>query len=153
LIYVNLASQFYQYLNGFSQITSPTYGAQGVGTTLTGGAAYVISTVGTTTATQWYGLGLPVGIIPAVGAAFIPPASSTSSGTGQVVLPNTSGSGIAMVDLIGTPSGQATAGTILILRTLASTSSSVTTLTSTAPVDGAVIKLHFALLPLSGQLK
>lgn len=73
---------------------------------LTVGNPYVISTLGNATAAKWKAIGVPAGITPAVGVAFI---AKTNGGTGNtltsmVQAPATHGSTIAYVDVIGNPS-------------------------------------------------
>jgi hypothetical protein len=60
-------------------------------TALTVGVAYVITVVGTTTAADWLALGVPAGVTPAPGVAFIALLTGTGSGSGQVQLPSNSG--------------------------------------------------------------
>ena len=68
-ILVQLQDNYAQYLGGFQRITAPTTG--GAVTTPSAGVAYTIGVLGTTTLAQWQASGLPVGIIPKVGAMFI----------------------------------------------------------------------------------
>jgi hypothetical protein len=119
------------------------------------GNAYVISNVGTvTTLAGWQNLGLPVGLTPALSQAFIAPSTTVSTGDGQIMAPATAGAGTFAFDQIGDANqmAQATNGAYLIFRTLAATSSSVTSLVPTAPANTAVIKLRFSMYPLSSQL-
>lgn len=155
-ILINLVSPYYQYLNGYAQVVSPmSGGAINVTTGVTSGLTYVISSLGNTALAGWTNLGLPAGVTPIVGAGFIAASTTVSTGTGQIQTPATSGAGVSFIDLAANPTfvAQATAGAQIILRTLAATSSSVTTLIPTAPATSTTIKVHFNLRPLSTQLK
>lgn len=155
LIYVKLASQAYKYVGGYAQFASPNSGTPiNVTTGVTAGGAYVITSLGNTALSGWTNLGLAAGVTPAVGAAFIAPGTTVSTGTGQIQAPATAGAGVQLIDVIGDASvtAQATSGAVLTLRVLGATNSSTTTLVATAPAAGSVIKLRFVMLPLSSQL-
>lgn len=156
-IIVQLAKNYYQYLNGYSAfITAPLSGSNILATTgVTAGLGYVITSVGTTSAAQWQHLGLPLGLTPTTNQAFIAPGTTTATGTGAMQVPATSGSGIFTVDLVGDPDQEtgATSGAIILLRAMAATNSSTTTLVATAPANGSIVNLHLSMLPLSSQLK
>lgn len=68
---------------------------------LTVGQVYVITALGTTTAANWVTLGVPVGTVPAVGVAFVAAVTGVGTGTGKVQAPTSSG--VAKVELVGTP--------------------------------------------------
>lgn len=72
---------------------------------LTVGGVYVITIVGTTTAANWRLLGVPAGVTPAVGVAFVALITGTSgspnTSTSRVQLPATSG--ISLVEMVGVP--------------------------------------------------
>lgn len=94
-----LQDNYNRYFSGFSGFVSATSGTS-ISSGMTVGRSYVIVSVGTTTLAQWQGVGLGVGIVPAVGVAFI--ASATSfSGTGRVQ--SSLSSNIASVEVIGDP--------------------------------------------------
>lgn len=83
---ITFKNNFNYYLGGFSgQITPLTSTST---TSLTTGHVYVITVVGTTTVAQWQTAGLPQGITPAVGVAFVAIATASLSGTGTVGLPS-----------------------------------------------------------------
>lgn len=67
------------------------------------GTVYVITTLGTTSAAQWAVLGVPVGVTPALGVAFVAIATSCT-GTGAVEVPITGGAAIVSIQPIGNPS-------------------------------------------------
>lgn len=119
---------------------------------LTVGQVYVISVLGTTSAAQWIVLGVPRGIVPAVGVAFVAQATS-ATGTGAVQLAAASGSGILDIDIIGVAGttlnslaaqvSGISSGSYMILRFLAATNSSTTTLIATAPAAGTKVRMSF----------
>lgn len=112
----------------------------------------VALTVNDNNRADWVAVGLPVGIVPAVGAAFIATATGSGSSTGTVLAASVSG--LSSLEIIGDPnqtiqprpvgSTPHIGGTIL-LKTLAATSSSVTTPLATPPADGTLIRLTFML--------
>lgn len=134
-------------------------------TLLTVGQAYVITVVGTSTTADWVAVGVPVGVTPAPGVAFIATAVGAGSGSGQVQLSLATGSGIAKYDGIGDPNqsiapmgpgfSTASVGSWLIFRALGATNSSTTTFVATAPANGTVIGIQCWLsntsLTLGGQ--
>lgn len=119
----------------------------------TSGTTYVITIVGTTTAAGWQTLGLATGITPAVGVAFKATATTTATGTGAVQIANATGSGISVMDIIGnpaltlnpTPNPNGSFGGYIIVRCLAATNSSTTTLVATDPASGSTMNLKFYL--------
>lgn len=93
----------YNKLFGFNHgIKAPNSGASLLVASagLTVGQAYAITIVGTTTTAAWIALGVPRGIVPAVGVPFVAAATS-ALGTGAVQLPATAGSGIVSMEVIG----------------------------------------------------
>jgi hypothetical protein len=152
-IVVNLTSQYYKFASAYASFHSIAAGAStAVTSTLTLGNPYIIDVLGSTTQANWQVLGVPAGVIPTVGAAFIATGATTGAGTGYVQAPGTTG--VDHVEMVGfqDPNLLATAGAQLILRTLQPTSSSVTTLIPTAPNNSVKVSLHFVLYPLSGNL-
>jgi hypothetical protein len=100
--WVTFKNNFNYYLGGFSGFVSPLSGTQlAVTSGLTVGQAYVITTLGTTTAADWTTLGLPAGFAAAVGQAFIAKSTGTGSGTGKVQTPSVSG--VNSVEVVGDP--------------------------------------------------
>jgi hypothetical protein len=150
LIQVVFADNYFRSFSGFDSIVSPTSGSNIAvnSTSLTPGQAYIITSVGTSTAADWIALGLPVGQTPNVGSAFIALVSGTGSGSGQVQL--AAASQILAIETLGdpnqtiNPAGYPSGGYIL-LQILGSTSSSTTTLIPKNPTNGTVISLAFYL--------
>ena len=120
-ILVNLGSPFYGFNGATISLSGQLAASAGnVTSGVTGGNPYVISSVGTTSSSQWQHLGLPVGVIPAVGAAFIASSTTTATGTGAVKAPNTVAGGVSMIDVIGAPASglAATAGGQMIFSSI-----------------------------------
>lgn len=104
LILVKLQDNYPVYLFGSSGFVSPASGTDisiSGSAVMTRGAAYRITSLGTSTTANWVAMGLPVGITPAVGVAFI--ATATGSGTGTGKVQSASDSGINNVELVGLP--------------------------------------------------
>jgi hypothetical protein len=148
---VQFKQNFNIYLGGSVGFVSQLSGSSiSVTSGLTQYAPYVITSVGTTTTAQWQALGLPAGLTPTVGQSFIAATATAGSGTGTVQAPATGGSGITVSDVIGDPnqsisnSSIATnGGAYVLVRFLAPTSSSVTTLVATAPANNSVVGAFF----------
>lgn len=100
IILVTLQDNYNAYLWGCSGFVSPLSGTPiNVTTGVTAGAAYVIASLGTTTTAQWYALGVPANMTPAVGLAFVAPLTTTATGTG--VIEATVFSGVDHIEVIG----------------------------------------------------
>jgi hypothetical protein len=148
LAMIQLKGNFNKYLGGFSGFVSPVTGS--ALTSTTAGNAYVITALGTTTTAQWNAAGLPQGLTPTVGQAFIATATGPIGGTGSVHAPGVSG--ITSMEVIGDPNTEiansntsANGGAILIVQFLAPTSSSVTTPIPTAPANNSVVGMTIKL--------
>lgn len=70
-------------------------------TSVTVNLVYVITALGTATLAQWQAKGLPAGITPAVGAAFV--ASATGTIGGSATVKAVGSSGIDAIEVIGDP--------------------------------------------------
>lgn len=134
-----LEQPYKRQLVGVTGFVSATTGNTAI-TALTPGTVYIIRTLGTSTQANWVTAGVPSDITAAPGVSFI--AAATSSGTGSVLTPTPSG----IVCTEGTGDSNLTIGSnvspYLIFQTLGHTSSSVTTLIPTDPVDGSVMAVH-----------
>ena len=145
LIVAELALPYSGYVSGSYGFVSPLSGSPVTSTTA--GHAYVIVSLGTTTAAQWLAAGLPAGVVPAVGASFIAIATGAIGGTGAVEVP--SSSGIMSIELVGDPnqsSAPSSGGAIVISQCLNASSA------LTAPADGTVIGLNFNMAGTVGVL-
>lgn len=118
-----LSDNYNRYYGGFSGFVSQLSGSS-LTSGLTAGNPYVIVSVGSSTVAQWNAAGLPVGITPAVGAAFIATATSIAGG-GAVQAPLNSG--VSSVEVVGDPN-----------QTIISSTANVAGLSS-----GAYIVVHF----------
>lgn len=141
---IQFNNNFNVYLGGFDGFVSPTTG--GTSGNVTNHAAQIIASLGTTTAAQWLAAGVPAGITPAVGVAFIAIKTGAIGGTGTIIAPGVSG--IMKVEAIGNPNASiantsiaANGGAYLLIQFLGATDASTTTLIPTAPVDGSVVGL------------
>lgn len=105
IIAVQFTDNYSGYYGGFSIARPPQSGSDIKidNSAMTAGSLYVITTLGNATLAKWVAIGVPVGITPAVGVAFI---ASGTGGTGntltsRVQLPATAGSGITSIERIG----------------------------------------------------
>lgn len=148
IIVVQLQNSYQRYLAGFSGQVSPVTGSNLTSTT--NHTAYVITSLGTATVAQWVAAGLPVGIAPALGAAFVARATGTIGGSATVKA--VAVSGIQLIEVIGDPNASLTnsnlyqnGGGQVVLQCLGATDASTTTLIAKAPADGSVVSLSFLL--------
>ena len=149
----NIIVQFadnYQYLiSMYDQMTPPLSGSDLAvnASALTVGVAYVITVLGTTTAADWVALGVPAGITPAVGVAFIAAVVGTGSGSGKVQIPKSGYSAIGHIELIGNPQTTITTGLGAPLGQLPGPYIVLQALNGsdalTAPADGTGISMVF----------
>jgi hypothetical protein len=100
-IVVQLQDNYNRSLNGFNANVSPVSGTPLTATT--SGVPVVIVSLGTATAAQWQAVGLPRGITPAVGVAFVPTASATIGGSAAVEIAAATGTGIMSIEQLGDP--------------------------------------------------
>lgn len=160
-IVVQMQDNYTRSYSGSNAIVSPVSGTPIVvtaaGAALTVGVAYIIVSVGTTTAADWIVLGVPKGVVPAVGVSFIAAATGAGVGSGSVEITAATGSGVATIETVGDPnlsigptpqSGQGF-GAQFILQCRDYAGALV------APANGSVISLEFYLgdssLMLSGE--
>lgn len=142
---------YYRYLGGYSGFVAPVSGTPLTSTTT--GVAYVIVTLGTTTLAQWLAAGVPRGVTPAVGVAFIAAATGAIGGTGAVEVPATNGSGIDHIEIVGNPSltlapkQPQAAYPYIVFRYMAGAPP-----VATQPADGSVCGMTFELSNSSQML-
>lgn len=143
---LQMNNNFNYYLGGFSGFVSPIVSpTTSTNSGLTAGQAYIITVLGTTTLAEWQAIGLPLGLTPAVGQAFIATATGTGgSHTGKVGLPGASG--ITSLEVVGDPNGSianasvaANGGAYLLIQFLGPTDSATTTPIPKAPANGSVV--------------
>jgi hypothetical protein len=111
------------------------------------------TTIDATNLECWQGVGVPPGVVPAVGVSFIATAtgfSNLGSSSGLAIAPGVSG--ITCFEVIGNANlslgpvamgGSPNVGGWVLVQLLGATSSGVTTLIPTAPVDGSVCGMTF----------
>ena len=143
---VQFKNNFNKYLGGFSGEIVPL-ASSGL-TSVTNHSPYVITSLGTTTVAQWVAVGVPPGITPAVGVAFIATATASISGTGTVGAPSVPSAQV--ITVVGDPnmslsnSSIATqAGAQIMVQFSSPTNSSTTTLVPASPADGTVVGMCF----------
>lgn len=146
--YANIVfkNNFNYYLGGFSgQIITP---GSPTTTSTTNHSPFVITSLGTATLAQWQAAGVPQGVTPAVGVAFIAIATGTIGGSATVGVP---GVQIApIVSVFGDPNQSlnnsniaSNSGARIVLQFSGPTNSSTTTLVATNPADNSVVGLNF----------
>jgi hypothetical protein len=103
--------------------------------------------LGTASLAQWRAVGLPKGITPAVGFAFIPTASATIGGSAAVEIAAAAGSAVMSIETLGDPNlsiapdvsaSQGFGGQIILQCRNASGAIA-------APADGSVISIAMYL--------
>lgn len=152
-IVVQLQDNFAGNLSGIQGIIQSPLSGSGLliaSAGLTVGLPYVITVLGTTTVAQWNVLGVPKGVVPAVGVSFVALATS-ATGTGAVQVPAAAGSGIFTFELVGTPnvsiapapSANQGWGAQYILRCLKDSASDAPVIGT--PADNSIIALNFYL--------
>lgn len=100
-ILIQLQDNYNRSLSGFDARVSPVSGTPLTATT--SGTAVIIVSLGTATLAQWRAVGLPLGITPAVGVAFVPTASATIGGSAAVEIAAALGTGVASIETLGDP--------------------------------------------------
>lgn len=145
---IKLQDNYFKFFGMEATLQAPVTGSDVLVTAITPATVYQITVLGTTTTAQWVTAGVPVGVTPAVGLAFL--AAATSAGTGAVKA--IGNSGINHVEVVGVtntalnPSGQSnTIGAYIIVQTLGATDATTTTLIPTDPTNGSTLYLQFYL--------
>ena len=143
---VRFKNNFNKYIGGFSGIILPTSGS--TLTSVTAGSPYVITALGTATTAQWVAVGFPVGMTPAVGAAFVASATGTIGGSASVKAPGISQ--ISDISVVGDPNLTIAnsnvafyAGAQVLVQFYGATSSSVTTQIAVAPSNESIVGMTF----------
>lgn len=150
-IVVQFQDNFNRSLSGGCSIVSPLSGSSLLiaSAGLTVGLPYVITILGTTSRAQWIALGVPKGVTPAVGVAFVAAATS-ATGTGAVQVPAAAGSGIFTFETVGDPNQSIAPdptqnqgfGAQMIIRCM---KANTTVPQIGTPTDNTVISLQFLL--------
>lgn len=147
IIVVQLQDTYNRSLGGYSATVSPLGSSV---TATTAGVPAVITSLGTATLAQWQAVGLPSGLTPTVGQAFIPTSSATIGGSATVAPPAAAGTGITNIETVGDPNTTmsnvtGSFGTQIILQCMKNGA-------LTAPANGSVISLSFMLNNSSVQV-
>lgn len=155
VIQVDFTDTYNRYLAGFSGQVMLVGSSSNTPTGA--GSPEVITSLGTTTLAQWQAAGLPVGVVPAVGAAFVSKTSGAIGGTGTVAPPVASG--IDHIEVVGDPNQTIISPIPLLGRQPVGPQSGGQILlqcqfegAATAPANGAVIGLAFLLSDSSIQI-
>lgn len=107
----------------------------------------VITVLGTATVAQWVAVGLPIGITPAVGVAFVATSAALIGGSAQTAIVAAAGAGIDHIEVCGVPAlnlspipvgGSPNVGGFIYMSAYKNT-------VLTAPATGTVIRLSFYL--------
>lgn len=150
-IVIQLVDNYARSLSGFNASVSPVSGTPIVitaaGAHLVVGTAYIIVSVGTSTAADYLAIGVPAGITPAVGVSFIAAATGAGTGSGAVEVTAAAGSNIMSIETVGDPnlslsplpSASQGFGGQLILQCRDATGAIA------APADGTVISIAMML--------
>jgi len=144
-IIVQFQDNYNRSYTGMNANVSPVSGTPLTSTTVN--VPCVIVSLGTATTAQWQAKGLPKGITPAVGVAFVPTASGTIGGSAAVEIAAAAGSAIMSIETLGdpnttiapAPSANQGFGAQIILQCRDKTGAIA------APADGTVISLGFLL--------
>lgn len=142
LIVVQFMDAFYGSYAGGNSIVSPLGSSSGA---ITAGNAYILTSLGTATSAQLHAAGIPKGVTPAIGVAFIAASSETLPGSATAA--STTASTVANINIVGDsniglapyPIAVQGYGGQIILE-CRNYSDAVA-----APVDGTVIALSFLL--------
>ncbi len=142
-IVVKLADNYARSFNNVSAQVMPSSGTSL--TSVTSGLVYVITSLGTATLAQLQAKGLPLGVTPAVGVAFVATATGTIGGSAAVQQVMSSGSGIDHIETVGDPNttlaNQAQGSNGGGYMIMACMNQNIIT----APADGTVISLSMYL--------
>lgn len=144
IIMVKLGDNYMRAYPGYAGFNGPTATSS---TSTVANVINVISVLGTATLAQWLAVGLPPGIVPAVGVPFIPTSSAVIGGSASCILATATGSGIDHLESVGNTNlsinpipvgGSPNVGGYLYYRCYKNTA-------LTAPANGTTIGLVFYL--------
>jgi hypothetical protein len=142
IIMIELQDNYNRLLGGFASAVSPLDGS--TQTSTTAGDISVIVSLGTATLAQWQARGLPVGVTPAVGVAFV--ATTSGSIGGSAAIQGVGVSGAVSLETCGNtnlslsrPNSIVTGGGLVYLQALDSAGAKV------APANGTVVSVSLYL--------
>jgi hypothetical protein len=146
-----LKNNFAAFLGAQAIIRSPLTGSSVKidNSAMTAGVPYVITTLGNATLAKWQAIGVPLGVTPAVGVAFIALTNGGSGNTLTSRVQTASVSAVQTLELVSNPdlntaSSIVKNGESLIFQFLAptiSTGAYIAPMLPTAPADGSVVSL------------
>lgn len=96
---IQLKNNFNVYIGGFSGFVAPTTGSSLTATV--NHTPHIITALGTATLAQWQAVGVPSGLVPAVGMSFIATATATIGGAATVI--DVGVSNVDHLEIIGNP--------------------------------------------------
>lgn len=143
-ISVQFTENYNFYYAGTAGFVSPLSGTPL--TAVTNHTTYVIVSLGTATLAQWQAVGLPRGIAPAVGVAFVATATGTIGGSAAVEVIAATGSGIDHIEVVGDPNKTILSSAGAVMGQPNGSSMQLACFLSNAvatPADGTVIGLSF----------
>lgn len=143
--------QFQDNYNKFFGMTSwfgsPVTGSNVAATALVPGTIYTITALGTTTTANWVTAGVPVGVTPAVGVAFLAAATSSGNGTAKAV----GASGDYGIEVVGLPNTTLTVNPsvpgagYVVVQTLGPTDATHPAQIPIDPASGTTVGMSFYL--------
>lgn len=143
---VQLKNNYNHYLNGYVQFQAPVTGSNiniSGSSVMTIGVPYQITALGTSTTANWQTAGVPAGVTPAVGLAYISLITGSGTGTGTVKALGTAGVVIAEIlgntDLSVTSSIGTYSGEFILLKFFSDAS------TVAAPNNETIVNIAFCL--------
>lgn len=98
VIQVQFADNFNRYYGGTAGFVPPVGSSS---TSTTANAINVITVLGTATLANWLAVGLPPGIVPAVGVSFIATSTASIGGSAEVAPAASGYSGIDHIEVVG----------------------------------------------------
>jgi hypothetical protein len=106
-ILIQLQDNYNRSFSGFNANVSPVSGSAVKidNSAMTVGAAYIITTLGDALASKWHAIGVPAGVSPAVGVAFIASSNGGSANvsSSRVMAPAAAGTAIMSIETVGDP--------------------------------------------------
>lgn len=154
-ILVQLADNYNGLYLARASIQSPASGSDVKidNSAMTAGVAYIITTLGNATAAKWHAIGVPAGVTPAVGVAFIALSDGGAGNTltSRVQTTAAAGSGVFSIELVGNSnkslapllSANQGYGGQIILQSRNDSASDAPAIAAIA--DGSVVSLSFLL--------
>lgn len=150
IIAIQLRDNYSSFIDLEARVQAPVTGSNIAinGTGLTVGNVYQITVLGTSTTADFQLCGLPAGLIPAVGMAFVATHTGDGAGTGSGQVKAIGVSAISSMEMMGNsqtelgPQGVSNQGGYLYIQCLAptiSTGAYIAPMIPTAPAAGSVI--------------